>query len=198
MKNSFELYSEQASNVTEQREGYGTLLLTGSLGLVFIDSRARKFCQDLRHAEGDRSEWLLPISLIKMCGEIKDLMQWRNHPKDWEGFAVKRVMGLAGQKIFVCGIGLPRIHDEERGILLTLDYIGARSGPRLQQAMEQFNLTRREIMVVRGLLKGWTNKEIANELNITEQTVKEHIKHIMEKTRSNTRTGILFQLSRNH
>ncbi|MCE7976493.1 MAG: DNA-binding response regulator, partial [Nitrospira sp. NTP1] len=42
--------------------------------------------------------------------------------------------------------------------------------------------------------KGWTNKEIANALNITEQTVKEHIKHIMRKTNSTTRTGVLVQI----
>ena len=35
---------------------------------------------------------------------------------------------------------------------------------------------------------------VANALQITEQTVKEHIKHIMRKTNSTTRTGILVQI----
>ena len=51
-------------------------------------------------------------------------------------------------------------------------------------------------MVVQNLLKGWTNKEIANELGVTEQTIKEHIKHIMAKTKTTTRTGILVQVIR--
>jgi DNA-binding NarL/FixJ family response regulator len=59
-----------------------------------------------------------------------------------------------------------------------------------------FRLTDREIMVVQNLLKGWTNKEIANELGVTEQTIKEHIKHIMAKTKTTTRTGILVQVIR--
>jgi len=50
--------------------------------------------------------------------------------------------------------------------------------------------------VIEHLAKGWTNKEIANALGITEQTVKEHIKHIMQKTKSTTRTGILAQVFR--
>ena len=48
--------------------------------------------------------------------------------------------------------------------------------------------------MIEHLAKGWTNKEIANALGITEQTVKEHIKHIMEKTGSSTRTGILARI----
>ena len=60
--------------------------------------------------------------------------------------------------------------------------------------MEQFNFTPREVMVVQNLLRGASNKQIANVLTISEQTVKEHFKHIMDKTHANTRTGILFKL----
>ena len=59
------------------------------------------------------------------------------------------------------------------------------------QAERKFQLTNREQSVIEHLAKGWTNKEIANALQITEETVKEHIKHIMQKTNSTTRTGIL-------
>lgn len=44
------------------------------------------------------------------------------------------------------------------------------------------------------LLKGWTNKEIANELRLAEQTIKEHFKHISEKTSTTTRTGIVMKI----
>ena len=64
----------------------------------------------------------------------------------------------------------------------------------LDQARERFQLTEREQAVVEHLTKGWTNKEIAAALRITEQTVKEHIKHIMEKTGSTTRTAILMKI----
>jgi len=39
-------------------------------------------------------------------------------------------------------------------------------------------------------LKGWTNKEIANEMRLAEQTIKEYFKRISEKTSATTRTGI--------
>jgi DNA-binding NarL/FixJ family response regulator len=66
----------------------------------------------------------------------------------------------------------------------------------MEQAKELFRLTDREVSVVQHLLKGWTNKEIANALTVTEQTVKEHIKHIMAKTKTSTRTGILVHVLR--
>jgi hypothetical protein len=146
MKGSFEWSPEwspeQVHNVAERREGYGIILLTDSLRLLFIDSRARKLCQGIRPTSRGREAVDLPVALVKMCGEIKDLLPLRNHPKDWEEFAVKRVIrGTEGQ-IFVCGIALPRMVDEEPDILLTLDHIGSRSRPRISTAMERFNLTR--------------------------------------------------------
>ena len=62
------------------------------------------------------------------------------------------------------------------------------------QAKENFQLTSREQSVIEHLAKGWTNKEIADALQITEQTVKVHIMHIMKKTNSTTRTGILVHI----
>ncbi len=196
MNSSAILYPAHALHLMETREGHGTLLLTESLHIQFSDARARILCQEIEREERQNSDDTLPVSLVKVCEEIKDLLPLRTHSKDWEGFAVKRVIRGGGRQIFVCGIGLPAgVAGEEPGILLTLDYIGTRARPPLQQAMAQFNLTRREGMVIENLLKGRTNKEIANELNISAQTAKEHVKHIMEKTKTTTRTAILSALT---
>ena len=196
MDQSSGAYAEEELNLAEQRGGHGTLLLTPALKVLFIDERARMLCEQIQHATGQTWSSVLPISLIKICAEITDILQLRNHPKDWERFAVKRVIGVAQRWIFLCGVGLPGLIREGPAILLTLDYIASRASLELETAMTRFSLTRREVMVVQNLRKGWTNKEIANELHITEQTAKEHLKHIMEKTQSHTRTGILCKLSR--
>ena len=75
-----------------------------------------------------------------------------------------------------------------------MEELGRRQNLNTDHARGKFQLTNREQAVVEHLAKGWTNKEIANALLITEQTVKEHIKHIMRKTTATTRTGILVQL----
>ncbi|HZP02235.1 MAG TPA: response regulator transcription factor [Terriglobia bacterium] len=42
-------------------------------------------------------------------------------------------------------------------------------------------LTRREKTIVSCLMQGWRNKEIADQLSITEQTVKNHLRTIFDK-----------------
>jgi len=45
------------------------------------------------------------------------------------------------------------------------------------------------------LLKGSTNREIAQAIGVTVQTAKEHVKHIMEKTKTSHRTGIVMAIA---
>jgi PAS domain S-box-containing protein len=49
------------------------------------------------------------------------------------------------------------------------------------------HLTRREIEVLKKLAKSHTTRSIANELNISSATVKNHIKHILTKLDAHTR-----------
>lgn len=69
-------------------------------------------------------------------------------------------------------------------------------GQQLQTSIEDYRITRRQKDVVKGLILGCTNKEIAVALGTAEQTIKEHIKHLMKKTGTTTRTGILSKLFR--
>jgi DNA-binding NarL/FixJ family response regulator len=49
-------------------------------------------------------------------------------------------------------------------------------------------LTEREIDVLNQIAKGNRNRDIAEKLSITEETVKVHIKHLMDKLGANDRT----------
>jgi DNA-binding NarL/FixJ family response regulator len=50
-------------------------------------------------------------------------------------------------------------------------------------------LTRRELEVLQQLASGSRNREIADRLGITEETVKVHVKHVMEKLGAKDRTA---------
>ena len=62
------------------------------------------------------------------------------------------------------------------------DYVAA---PQLQgtclQAKHPFGLTRREQQLVEMMGRGLTNKEIASQLNLSEQTVKNHVHRVLQK-----------------
>ena len=55
-------------------------------------------------------------------------------------------------------------------------------------------LTKRETEVINEILKGSTYKEIANELNISFNTVNDHIKKIYEKLNVNSKTELVLKL----
>jgi DNA-binding CsgD family transcriptional regulator len=133
--------------------------------------------------------------MTELCGEIIKALHTRTEAKDWEQFELKRVAGDPNQPILLRGFGLPdRGGIQNARLVVTMEELGRRQNLNTEHARERFQLTNREQAVVEHLAKGWTNKEIANALEITEQTVKEHIKHIMRKTNATTRTGILVQI----
>jgi DNA-binding NarL/FixJ family response regulator len=57
-----------------------------------------------------------------------------------------------------------------------------------------YSLTPREKLVVSFVLRGYANKEIAERCHISEQTVKDHLKHVYEKVGIHQRTALLARL----
>ena len=59
---------------------------------------------------------------------------------------------------------------------------------QLAEHMGEEGLTARELEVLRKIAEGERNHDIANQLSISEETVKVHVKHIMEKLGAKDRT----------
>jgi DNA-binding CsgD family transcriptional regulator len=55
----------------------------------------------------------------------------------------------------------------------------------------RYNLSKREVEVVRLICAGCTNRDIGGRLFISEHTVKDHIKNIMRKMEVATRNEIV-------
>jgi DNA-binding NarL/FixJ family response regulator len=56
---------------------------------------------------------------------------------------------------------------------------------------QQFTLTRRETDILRRVIDGSKNTEIAVELEIAEQTVKDHLSNIYLKTATENRMALM-------
>jgi DNA-binding NarL/FixJ family response regulator len=193
---------EPADNLADQRAGAGIVVLSSSMQLLHMNRQATELSKLINMAENGGSpakaaQGVLPSVLTELCAEIIKALHVRTEAKDWEQFEVKRIAGNPNQPVLLRGFGLPdRGGIQYARLVVTLEELGRRQQLSTDQAKERFQLTNREQSVVENLAKGWTNKEIANALKITEQTVKEHIKHIMRKTNSTTRTGVLVQVFR--
>ena len=188
--------------IADQRAGPGIVVLSTSMQLLHMNRQASDLSKLINEAEkvnntGMVASGVLPKALTELCGEIVKALHIRTEAKDWEQFEVKTLAGDQNKPILLRGFGLPdQAGIQQSRIVVTMEEVGRRQRATTDQAKERFQLTDREQTVVEHLAKGWTNKEIANALGITEQTVKEHIKHIMRKTNSTTRTGILSQVLR--
>jgi DNA-binding CsgD family transcriptional regulator len=192
----FHISSDVVETIVERRVGPGILLLSVSLQLLYMNQRAFELSRKIMHAlNGKTATGVLPTVVTALCAEVATALQARTNAKDWEQTQLKCVVNASRPPVLLRALGLP-----DRGgilqarILILLEEVSPRKARAPEQARELFRLTSREHGVVSYLAKGYTNKEIANALKISEQTVKEHIKHIMEKTGSTTRTGILVRI----
>jgi two-component system response regulator DegU len=71
------------------------------------------------------------------------------------------------------------------------DYVASRASDVHIRAPRQFRLTRREQQLVPLVGRGLTNKEIAAELRLSEQTIKSHIHRILRKIGVEDRSAIV-------
>jgi two-component system nitrate/nitrite response regulator NarL len=65
---------------------------------------------------------------------------------------------------------------------------GRVNAPTIDMPVSRKGLSQREVQILRCLLSGDSNKMIANQLNITEATVKVHLKSLLRKINASNRT----------
>lgn len=192
---------EDHEDLLNQRLSPGLVLIASPMRLVYMNESARRVTLAICEAEQAEeavqqgsAKGLVPRCLLGVCKEIFDYVGRSGHSKDLERFQLTRVVGGLDRPFLVRGYGMP--HESSPGkarALLVIEEIALRRNGARPVDMNQWQLTPREQAVVQCLAKGWTNKEIAGSLNLALPTVKEHIRHIMEKTKTATRTGVLMK-----
>lgn len=67
---------------------------------------------------------------------------------------------------------------------------GLRKIEAARRRSKAFGLTRRELDILRAVVAGYTNKEIAERSSISENTVKSHLTHIFNKSGASSRVEL--------
>ena len=75
-------------------------------------------------------------------------------------------------------------------------YVAPAFAPQLAESLSFDELTPRELQVLAGLSRGGCNKEIARELDVSIGTVKTHVRAIMSKLDSHSRTEVALKAIR--
>jgi len=79
-------------------------------------------------------------------------------------------------------------------ILLILDPFDKDQRKDLEIAKSTFNLSKRQMDVIKLICKGLSNSEIAERLCISHLTVKTHVQNIFEKTGVNSRPALVYKI----
>ena len=78
--------------------------------------------------------------------------------------------------------------------MILIEKISEHRNIDLNGLKKRFLLTERQMMIVKLLFSGLTNKEIAGRLFVCEDTIKGHMKHVMRRLGVNSRTEIFSML----
>jgi len=91
-------------------------------------------------------------------------------------------------RILIVGISCEELISALRAVMAGRHRIPNDASARLASRQTFEELTSRELQVLHELAKGLANKKIADALNISEYTVKDHLKSILRKLRVANRT----------
>jgi DNA-binding CsgD family transcriptional regulator len=187
----------------------GVLVLNASLDVLYMNHEAQELCRELNESRDGHGfapfdpgtrELPIPTDLSRLLKEVGESLALRADAKDWGQVYLRRTWDHRGHPLVLQAFGIPDAASMQRSVVIVL--LEERKpqpegeASQIAEAKERFQFTTRELAVAEHLAGGLTNKEIATTLGITEQTIKVHVKHIMEKTEATTRTAVLAQLFR--
>jgi len=182
--------------IAERRSVPGVMLFAGTGDVLFMNAEAEVLSQQIISARnGARAQGVLPAEILDLCVALRNLLEHQDQ-ENFEGqHELRRVTDDSPFPVLLRGFPLaPHSPSDDACMLVLMEKIGRERHIVPEQAKDQFRLTDREVEIVKYISEGGTNKEIAQDLDISEHTVKEHVRHLLKKTKSTTRTGILAKI----
>jgi len=177
----------------ERRSSPGVILLGRGNDILYINREAKNILTMMRsgkaHLSGtDEERFLAKLQQLKEKAlENASFPQLREHSSPCEVFTFRGTT-------FSCR-GIPLEQDEgdshKDSVMILIEMVKENGHPSSAATKGNSDFTAREGAVVGLIGRGLTNKEIASELGIGIHTVKDHIKNIMGKLRTHTRSGIV-------
>lgn len=191
------LNGRKQSQSLQQQAATGVILFNSTGQLLFMNNEAQAFTRQLHPlSTRENGTCLIPEEIHTVVRDLIGRLLHCDHPKDCESIQVERLCFASDQRLLLRGLCIP---DEPLArnsrFLIIVERLNQQKLECPDANIQQrYHLTEREQMVIIYLMLGFTNKEIANRMNLSEYTVKEHLKRIMHKTKTTTRTGLLARM----
>lgn len=191
------LNGRKQSQSLRQQGATGVIFFTSTGQRLFMNNEAQAFIRQLQPSSTrENGTCLIPEQIHTVVRDLIGRLIQCAHPKDCESIQVERLCFANDQRFLLRGFCIP---DEPLALnsrfLVIMEQLDQQTLKYPDASMQQrYHLTEREQMVIIYLMLGFTNKEIANRIHLSEYTVKEHLKRIMHKTQTTTRTGLLARM----
>ena len=179
-----------------QHQATGVVLFSSIGQLLFMNHDAQLFIRQLQPlACRENGTCLIPEDIHAVVRELISWLMQCDHPKDCEAIQVEHLCSVADERLLLRGLCIPDVPLARNSrLLIVMEKLNQRFECPDANIQQRYHLTEREQMVIMYLMLGFTNREIANRLNLSEYTVKEHLKRMMQKTKTTTRTGLLARM----
>jgi len=147
----------------------GVIVFNEEMGITYLNRTGEKILE----------RYELPVEIPNVCKRIFDSIRNKNVNEIFPGDIVlyQKISGSQNSWIIRMHIGkgpVPLVY-----VFLSEEKVSNKLN--LNKRRMQFKLTRRETDMVRRVLDGLTNNEIAEDCGISEQTVKDHLSNIYVK-----------------
>jgi len=179
-----------------QHSATGLVVFNSTGQLLFMNRESHLFIWQLQSRSTKESGTsMIPEELHAVLRDLIGHLKSCTHPKDCENIQTERLCFASNQEILLRGFCIPEepLAQQSR-FLIIMEKPTQQLGCPDALVQQRYHLTEREQMVITYLMLGFTNKEIAMRLNLSEYTVKDHFKRIMDKTNTRTRTGLLSRM----
>jgi DNA-binding CsgD family transcriptional regulator len=170
---------------SQRSSGVGLLLLNAKLQPVHYNAEAANILGFPKKASQVPSlDAVFPSSVLRL--------------EDVPNPAPSGIEFVSGRRRYVCRLFMLDPHGSTASkfqprVVAVLER-GVNNSIRMSRVSEKFHLTTRERETVELLLKGLTSREIAQEMNISPNTVKSFLKLAMSKVGATTRTGLIARI----
>jgi DNA-binding CsgD family transcriptional regulator len=184
------------SKSPQQQGTTGVILFTSTGQRLFMNTEAQAFIKKLQPlSTRENGTGLIPEQIHTVVHDLIGRLIHCDHPKDCESIKVERLCFANDQRFLLRGFCIPDEPLQNSRLLVIMEKLHQQELQCPDTNIQQrYHLTEREQMVIIYLMLGFTNKEIANRMHLSEYTVKEHLKRIMHKTKTTTRTGLLARM----
>jgi DNA-binding CsgD family transcriptional regulator len=187
------MHMESLFEIIKKRSAPGIMIFDMQGNLQYFNEESGNMVPSLKAIQKTKKkkDEHIPKAILELCRRVKDPEKGQNLSGEEMnyGLLTNEFGPPCSLRAFCIG------HRPEEGqpthIMVLLERVIEKHRTDYARIKDEFGLTKREIDVLMHICNGLTNREISEDLGISEYTVKDHIKNLMRKMNAGSRSEII-------